>query len=314
MRVIFHIGYPRTGTTFLQKNFFEKNGNINYLGPKYYHESSKPFFSYEKMSLINKIDVKKDINIENVDFLFKDLSLSEDKVNLISSEKFLTYGINYFQNLIKMKKLLNLYNSRIKFKVFFVIRNQFDVLESQYHHAFSEISNNFSVKSFKELINLSDTEILNKQPEKTFFSNYFYDNTLSELLNYFERKDVGIFLYEELKNDKPAFLQKISNFLSIDWDEFEDLLKKEKVNQLDRNQNKIYVYSEYFTKLQKLYSIFYLKKILPQGIKSLIKKYFMKEIKADISNKEKRKIKFFFKKSNKIFEKISGLILPEEYF
>ena len=70
------------------------------------------------MSFINKIDVKKDINIENVDFLFKNLSLSEDKVNLISSEKFLTYGINYFQNLIKMKKLLNLYSSKIKFKVF----------------------------------------------------------------------------------------------------------------------------------------------------------------------------------------------------
>ena len=194
MIVVFHIGYPRTGTTFLQKNFFEVNDKINYLGPKYYHTNSKPFFSYKKMSLINEIDNKKDINIKNVNFLFKDLNLSKDKVNLISSEKFLTYGINYFQNLIKIKKLLNLYSNEIKFKVFFVIRNQFDAVESYYHHAYSEISNNFSVKSFKELVNLSDAEILDKLPEKTFFSNYFYDNTLNELLNYFEKKCRYIFI------------------------------------------------------------------------------------------------------------------------
>ena len=32
--------------------------------------------------------ILKDINIKNVNFLFKDLNLSKDKVNLISSEKF----------------------------------------------------------------------------------------------------------------------------------------------------------------------------------------------------------------------------------
>ena len=90
------------------------------------------------MSFINKIDVKKDINIEKCNFFLKILSLSEDKVNLISSEKFLTYGINYFQNLIKNEKTTKFIYSKIKFKVFFVIRNQFDVLESQYHHAFQK--------------------------------------------------------------------------------------------------------------------------------------------------------------------------------
>ena len=35
MNVFFHIGYPRTGSTFIQKYLFEKHSEINYLGPKY---------------------------------------------------------------------------------------------------------------------------------------------------------------------------------------------------------------------------------------------------------------------------------------
>lgn len=314
MKIIFHIGYPRTGTTFLQKNFFEINDNINYLGPKYYNIDSKPFFSYEKMFYINKIDLKNEINNKNSDFLFKDLKLSEKKVNLISSEKFLTYGINYFENLIKIKKLLSLYNSKIEFKVFFVIRNQFDALESYYHHAFSEISNNFNIKNFKELANLADNRMNSRKSENEFFSNYFYDNTLNELNKYFEKKNIGIFLYEELSNNKTIFLKKISDFLSIDWVEFKDLLKKNKINQLNKDHSNIYIYHMYFSKLHSIYSKLNIAKILPEKLKSLIKKLLIKKIKININNEEKIKIKVFFKKSNLIFEKISGLKLPEEYF
>ena len=39
MKVIYHLGYPRTGTTFLQKNLFPSHSEINYIGPKDYNEA-----------------------------------------------------------------------------------------------------------------------------------------------------------------------------------------------------------------------------------------------------------------------------------
>ena len=70
----------------------------------------------------------------------------------------------------------------------------------------------------------------------------------------------------------------------------------------------------YFSKLHSIYSKLNIAKILPEKLKSLIKKLLIKKIKININNEEKIKIKVFFKKSNLIFEKISGLKLPEEYF
>ncbi len=314
MNVFFHIGYPRTGSTFLQKNFFEKNDKINYLGPKNYDPKFKPFFSEKKMSFINKINLKEEINYENSKFLFKNLILSDKKINLISSEKFLTFGINYFENLIKIKKLLTLHNKKINFKVFFVIRNQYDALQSYYHHAFSEISNRFSVKNFKELINLSHSDLNNKNTEKEFYDNYFYNNTFNELTKYFNKKDIAIFLYEDLDNNKVNFLKKISEFLSINLLENEELLNQDKTNQLSRNKNNILIYKKYFPKLHLIYSKLYLKKILPEKFRLFIKKLLVKEVNLNISNEEKIKIKIFFKESNLLLEKITGLKLPKEYF
>ena len=37
MRVVFHLGFPRTGSTYLQTNIFPKNKGINFLGPKNYY-------------------------------------------------------------------------------------------------------------------------------------------------------------------------------------------------------------------------------------------------------------------------------------
>ena len=71
------------------------------------------------MNLIDKLDPNKELNIKISNEIFKNLKLSEKKINLISSEKFLTFENDYFKNLIKLKKLLYLQNGDIIFKVFF---------------------------------------------------------------------------------------------------------------------------------------------------------------------------------------------------
>ena len=41
MRVLIHLGYPRTGTTFLQKNIFPIHKQINFLGPNNYNNMNE---------------------------------------------------------------------------------------------------------------------------------------------------------------------------------------------------------------------------------------------------------------------------------
>ena len=44
MKIFFHLGYPRTGTTFLQKNLFSKNKKINFIGRKSNYGDKISFF------------------------------------------------------------------------------------------------------------------------------------------------------------------------------------------------------------------------------------------------------------------------------
>ena len=49
MQLIYHFGYPRTGTTLLQKNLFRFHSNINYLGPKSYDENFKVLINQKEI-------------------------------------------------------------------------------------------------------------------------------------------------------------------------------------------------------------------------------------------------------------------------
>jgi len=314
MIVYFHIGFPRTGSTFLQKTIFESHNKINYLGPKYHNVFKIPFLNNKLMSKINQIDLKKDINSNNANLIFKNLKLSETKINLISSEKFLTFEINYFENLIKIKKLLNLKNKNIKFKVFFVIRNQFDALKSYYFHAFSEISKDFRIKDFHELLNISKLKKEINTNEMKFLENYLYDLSFKKLLQHFDKKNIRIFLYEDLDTNKNNFIKKIFNYLNIDEIYYNLNNDKEKINQLKVLNDQIIVYEKHFPKLYYYYHRLSLKRFIPNILRIFLKKKLTKNIDFKINEDEKKELKKFYEKSNYELQKIANIILPENYF
>ena len=47
--MIYHLGYPRTGTTLLQKNIFRYHSQINYLGAKIYDLTYKVKIDQKKI-------------------------------------------------------------------------------------------------------------------------------------------------------------------------------------------------------------------------------------------------------------------------
>ena len=47
-KIIFHIGYPRTGTSYLQKKVFIKLKSLNFLGKPFNKYNAKLFYNFEK--------------------------------------------------------------------------------------------------------------------------------------------------------------------------------------------------------------------------------------------------------------------------
>ena len=315
MLVYFHIGFPRTGSTFIQQNFFEKHSEIHYLGPKRYNPNLNFFLSDRKMNFINKLNLDNDLNLDNSNFLFKDLELDNKKINLISSEKFLTFEINYFDNLIKIQKLLKLQNNNIDFKVLFVIRNQFEAIQSYYYHAYNEIYQNFKVKNFKELTELSKDDFKNSLQEKKFFQNYLYDTTFKKVNNYFKKENICILFYETLDKNKKKFSSELASFFNLNLSDIENLLDEEKINALKKDKNMVTINNKFFPKLLYYYEKLNLKKIIPITIKNGLKKLFLKKKKIiEIPEENKKNVKNYFKKSNYTFENVTRLKLPKEYF
>jgi len=102
MKFILHIGYPRTGTTWLQKRIFTKNKTINYLGCKSYNGKIL------KISKEKHLEFIKNINNLDINNYFEKEFFSKKKINVFSSENFTHFQDNslnlYLDKLIKYLK------------------------------------------------------------------------------------------------------------------------------------------------------------------------------------------------------------------
>ena len=101
MRLIYHFGYPRTGTTLLQKTLFPFHSEINYLGPKSYDDK------YEVLINQKKIDELENFysEFESYTFCKKSENKLGVKIEASGSPKFCTkYNKVIFRNECRCKK------------------------------------------------------------------------------------------------------------------------------------------------------------------------------------------------------------------
>ena len=80
MKIIFHIGFFKTATTFLEDNIYSKQSNLNYL-------NSKNYLEIEEILYFIKNSTNKEFNKNYKKFskLIKKLSWSKNKMNIISA-------------------------------------------------------------------------------------------------------------------------------------------------------------------------------------------------------------------------------------
>ena len=205
-----HVGFPKTATTFIQSEVFEKMQGIHYLG------------KYESRKNTREKDQKKR--------LLPVYDYDDELLNLVSSDNWTIESANNYKNKLLRKKINKTlllsyegfsapreFNNRLNtaerlFAVFpeaivlFTIRNQFDWLKSSYY-----------ATMYNHDMNIN--EWLDAQ-ESSYDTSWLrgieiYD-VLMKYMELFGEGNVKIILNEEIKSEKKVVSKKLKDILGDD--------------------------------------------------------------------------------------------------
>ena len=316
MRVLIHLGYPRTGSTLLQKNIFPVHKQINFLGPNNYHDFNNVKITQNDLDTIsmknNEFDLdKKVISESNKNFI---QYFDEDKINVISSEAYTMFqnSIYNFRDLRYLEILLNKNYKNVRFDFLIVLRNHYDLIKSIYHFNYHKISKILRIKDFKLIFDLLDDKIPDEYdfPLKQFLLNYDFYHLHKNLLSKFQNTNIKYLFYEDLKLNKDYFSDELSNFLNIDNFYTRKLFNSKNVNARKIEDNKQYYIKSNIYKFIKSKTYRFIKNKVP--FKNYYKKFFIDNFVYSYfkySDEEEKifeeKIKKYYRNSNlKFFEQL----------
>lgn len=316
MRVLIHLGYPRTGTTFLQKNIFPIHKQINFLGPNNYHNMNEAKITQSDLNLLAMINNEFNLNKKIISKTDKDFiqHFDENKINVISTEAYTMFqNVFYdFKDLRFLEILIKQKYKSVKFDFLIVLRSQYDLIKSIYHFNYHKISEILRIKDFKLIFDLLDMEIPDKYnfPLNQFLYNYDFYHLHNKLLSKFNNSKINYLFYEDFKLDKNNFSNDLSSYLDLEKEYTENLFNAEAINSRKvYSNNNYYIKSKIYRFLKsKLY--FYIKNLIP--FKTFLKKIFINnfvysKIKYVPEEEEKfqKKIKKYYKNSNlKFFNQV----------
>lgn len=272
--IFIHLGYPKTGTTYLQRCIFDNINEIKYLG-KPHSINFRNFFPLllkyddeefikEKKNLANMFASE----IKNLGFNIK----TKSHLSLLISNETLLDANSYGEKNYSFEKIINRLNEILKpfdeLSYIFVIRKYKDILISYLR----EINKKKKINFKKIVFFLNENKFL--------LNNFLYAqkiNTLKKLsLNY------KVLIYEEMQQNKDSFYKELSLFLRLNISINSNLISKKRLNEtLEINKYfgfyNLIINLKHFIKVRRhriLPNIFNLNKYIYtlKMIKSLIRK------------------------------------------
>jgi len=200
--LLFHIGFHKTATTWLQNEFFMKNSLFNTFSSKKkrLNELVRPFIMDKENYLLSS----NDLNSEGILQSFGKFSeISNNKINVISNERLSGNPHNGgFDSLAISRRIKNVFPNA---KILIVIREQKSFLLSNYYQYLS-VGGTSSLKKY-----------LNTKHDRKH--SYFSPNHIKYhfiIKNYYEnfgKKNVLVLPYEMFNEDSKLFLQTITEFV-----------------------------------------------------------------------------------------------------
>ena len=217
MRLVIHIGFRKTGTTFLQNEFFVKLpvDKFNYLGKKNNTDGYPEW-------LINwqyLTDFEFEKNIESLrDSIFE--LLSEDRINMISSEAFTNTDMWYRSS----QRILKLFPDA---EILITIRDKEEMLRSLYRHKVAEGS---FTRKLRDYLDYSTRPFDIHKRKPIFLADYDFDKIIDHYKKNF--KKVFVLCLQDFFA-KSTVLQEFYGDLGIEHFEFNSQLRHNSTTELD---------------------------------------------------------------------------------
>jgi hypothetical protein len=248
MKIIVHVGYPKAASSTLQKHLFSKHPEINYLGlyPTNYLGRATKDVDYSAPYLSNP-DIKafyKEILISGSAQYSENKAIAlyekgpkkhfdSSRVNLLSHEKFLASYFAYNDVTEKAKRLKQIVG---KAKIIIVIRNQLELIKSQYRDwPFDPRNIRFGkTVSFHNWVSTA----IRYDDELKIIKSLQFGNVAKCYSQLFGYENVKILCMEKLSLEYNEFVNEISGILSVDPKiSRELLLNKHENSSVSRNMN-----------------------------------------------------------------------------
>ena len=196
-----------------------------------------------------------------------------------------------------------------------MLRNQYDLLNSIYHHWYTILQEFLKIDNFERLVNKIDNSLdssTNNLNLRLFLNCFDFNLIDKKLKNLFTNVKIKYLFYEDFKYHKNIFIEEFCDFLKLDRAYTKSLFDKDPVNErkMYKKNQLIITPLKYKILNNKIFTA--LKNILPSSFRRFFlpfyKKYFI-YTKAKISDENRLKsiIKEYYKDSNKIFFKNTKL-------
>lgn len=292
-KIICHIGFPKTGTTFLQKSIFTKFDGITYKD------------DLQIKSIFYDI-IEKDETIYDLLSIKEELHsvLDESPNNLLLSYEPLT-GHHYKTNFPNRTQIARRLKEIGINKIIITIRNQFDVLESTY----KQYVKSGGVLKYSEYFNFTS--------KKNGYFNIEYFNYFKIIQLYsslFGTENVLVLQQENLNCENKSFFNCLFDFLEIKPQDFSFELKKNINKSLSKEATNLLRIINHFT-----YNSFQPSHLISKRISTylfyriLIQFSSTKSRKTFLNSKYKKNVTNFFYKSNQKIEDVCEIKLDQKY-
>lgn len=224
LETVIHVGFPKTGTTTLQKHLFSQHSQILYLG-KPYNDNA---FKTQMHRLIMQESLVYD-PAELKELLKKEISkeTNDSKRIILLSEELLVSCTKTRDKGLVAQRLKEVFQPA---KVLITIRNQFETLESAYLTRGRVLL--YVPERYSGLhVTLDEwLEVSYKNLERSYLGHIDYFKTVDYYAKLLGKENIGVLLLEELVHTPGAFIKKLSAFLGIDAHQGRQLLKGKRAN------------------------------------------------------------------------------------
>jgi len=213
--LLIHAGYPRCASSFLQDKVFNNFKDI------YYVNRNKEF-----RTLIKQFNYRAEFG-ENIREKYFNLFFPGLKNKaIVSDEQFIG---SIFSGCSNASMILDKINSLgCEIKVIFIVRKQIEILDSLY----------------RQYIKMGGTYTIEKFFDDKIFKSHFvsldcfkYNTVISKFVEKFGQHNLIVLNYQELVDDFPNFINKISKFYKENNIKLDKIPYNKKVNQSLNNRS-----------------------------------------------------------------------------